>query len=67
MPRINITSVMVDDQDKALAFYTEKLGFVTRNDVPVGEFRWLTASTNPGASSCCWNLTRILRRRHSAT
>jgi catechol 2,3-dioxygenase-like lactoylglutathione lyase family enzyme len=42
MPRINVTSVLVDDQEKALAFYTEKLGFVAKTDVPVGEFRWLT-------------------------
>ncbi len=42
MPRINVTSVMVDDQERALAFYTEKLGFVAKTDVPVGEFRWLT-------------------------
>jgi catechol 2,3-dioxygenase-like lactoylglutathione lyase family enzyme len=40
--RINITSVFVDDQAKALAFYTEKLGFVPRQDVPMGEHRWLT-------------------------
>lgn len=39
---INLVSVLVDDQDKALAFYTEKLGFVKKNDVPVGEYRWLT-------------------------
>ncbi len=42
MPRINVTSVLVDDQAKALAFYTEKLGFVAKTDVPCGEFRWLT-------------------------
>jgi len=42
MPRINVTSVMVDDQAKALAFYTEVLGFVVKNDIPLGEFRWLT-------------------------
>ncbi|MCU1535267.1 MAG: hypothetical protein JWR53_1748 [Glaciihabitans sp.] len=42
MPRINVTSVMVDDQEKALAFYTETLGFVAKTDVPVGEYRWLT-------------------------
>ncbi|MCU1471722.1 MAG: hypothetical protein JWQ39_2871 [Glaciihabitans sp.] len=42
MPRINVTSVLVDDQTKALAFYTEKLDFVAKTDVPVGEFRWLT-------------------------
>lgn len=46
--RINITSVMVDDQAKALKFYTEVLGFVTKVDVPMGEFRWLTV-TSPEA------------------
>ena len=40
--RINLTSVLVDDQDKALRFYTEVLGFVKKNDVPLGEHRWLT-------------------------
>jgi len=40
--RISLTSVLVDDQDKALRFYTETLGFVKKTDVPVGEARWLT-------------------------
>lgn len=40
--RINVTSVFVDDQAKALAFYTEKLGFLPKTDVPVGQHRWLT-------------------------
>jgi catechol 2,3-dioxygenase-like lactoylglutathione lyase family enzyme len=40
--RINLTSVWVDDQEKALRFYTDVLGFVTKNDVPTGDFRWLT-------------------------
>lgn len=40
--RINITSVLVDDQDKALTFYTDVLGFVKKEDVPVGEAKWLT-------------------------
>lgn len=40
--RIRITSVQVDDQEKALRFYTEKLGFVKKTDIPVGEYRWLT-------------------------
>jgi DNA-binding transcriptional ArsR family regulator len=40
--RIYITSVYVDDQDKALRFYTEKLGFVKKTEVPLGEHRWLT-------------------------
>ena len=40
--RINLASVYVDDQDKALRFYTEVLGFQKKIDVPVGEYRWLT-------------------------
>jgi catechol 2,3-dioxygenase-like lactoylglutathione lyase family enzyme len=40
--RINLTSVFVDDQDKALRFYTEVLGFVKKTEVPLGEARWLT-------------------------
>lgn len=40
--RIRLTSVFVDDQDKALKFYTQILGFVKKTDVPVGEFKWLT-------------------------
>ena len=40
--KIKLSSIFVDDQDKALAFYTEKLGFVKKHDVPLGEFKWLT-------------------------
>lgn len=40
--RIYVTSVLVDDQSKALDFYTKTLGFVPKHDVPVGEDRWLT-------------------------
>jgi catechol 2,3-dioxygenase-like lactoylglutathione lyase family enzyme len=40
--KINLTSVLVDDQAKALRFYTEVLGFVKKADVPLGEHRWLT-------------------------
>ncbi|GAA2007687.1 VOC family protein [Catenulispora subtropica] len=40
--RIRLTNVFVDDQAKALSFYTEKLGFVKKHDVPVGADRWLT-------------------------
>jgi catechol 2,3-dioxygenase-like lactoylglutathione lyase family enzyme len=40
--RINVTSVLVDDQDKALRFYTDVLGFVKKTEVPLGEARWLT-------------------------
>ena len=40
--RITVTSVLVDDQDKALTFYTDRLGFVKKHDIPLGEARWLT-------------------------
>jgi catechol 2,3-dioxygenase-like lactoylglutathione lyase family enzyme len=40
--RIHISSVFVDDQAKALSFYSDVLGFVKKNDVPVGKDRWLT-------------------------
>jgi catechol 2,3-dioxygenase-like lactoylglutathione lyase family enzyme len=40
--RIYVTSVLVDDQDKALAFYTDVLGFVKKTEIPLGEARWLT-------------------------
>jgi catechol 2,3-dioxygenase-like lactoylglutathione lyase family enzyme len=40
--RIGVTSVFVDDQDKALRFYTEVLGFAKKDEVPLGEHRWLT-------------------------
>lgn len=40
--RIKLCSIIVDDQDKALAFYTNVLGFVKKQDIPVGKFRWLT-------------------------
>jgi catechol 2,3-dioxygenase-like lactoylglutathione lyase family enzyme len=40
--RINLASVWVDDQEKALRFYTDVLGFVKKTEFPVGEHRWLT-------------------------
>ena len=40
--KIKVTSVMVDDQDKALKFYTEKLGFLKKKEIPLGEHKWLT-------------------------
>jgi catechol 2,3-dioxygenase-like lactoylglutathione lyase family enzyme len=39
---INVTSVLVDDQRKALEFYTNVLGFVKKNDIPLGDNSWLT-------------------------
>ena len=41
-PTINLASIHVDDQAKALAFYTDVLGFQLKNDVPLGEHRWVT-------------------------
>ena len=46
--RIKLTSIMVDDQDKALRFYTDVLGFKKRHDIPVGEFRWITVTSPEG-------------------
>jgi catechol 2,3-dioxygenase-like lactoylglutathione lyase family enzyme len=45
--RIYLSSVYVDDQDKALRFYTDVLGFAKKEDIPVGEFRWITV-VSPG-------------------
>jgi catechol 2,3-dioxygenase-like lactoylglutathione lyase family enzyme len=44
--RINLVSVLVDDQDKALRFYTEVLGFRKRRDIPLGDHRWITVTAN---------------------
>ena len=46
--QIKLTSVMVDDQEKALRFYTTILGFVKKADIPMGPFRWLTVSSPEG-------------------
>ena len=46
--RIKLNSVMVDDQHKALKFYTEVFGFVKKHDIPVGEYRWLTVVSPEG-------------------
>jgi catechol 2,3-dioxygenase-like lactoylglutathione lyase family enzyme len=40
--KVNVVSVMVDDQGKALRFYTEVLGFVKKDEIPLGEHAWLT-------------------------
>jgi catechol 2,3-dioxygenase-like lactoylglutathione lyase family enzyme len=46
--KIQLTSVFVDDQEKALQFYTGPLGFVMKHDVPLGEDRWLTVVSPEG-------------------
>jgi predicted enzyme related to lactoylglutathione lyase len=43
-----MTSVMVNDQEKALKFYTEILGFVKKTEIPMGEFKWLTVVSPEG-------------------
>lgn len=43
--KIKLTSVMVNDQDKALKFYTEVLGFVKKKEIPMGEHKWLTVAS----------------------
>ena len=40
--RIRLNSIMVDDQEKALRFYTDVLGFLKKQDFPVGEYRWIS-------------------------
>ena len=46
--RIKLTSIMVDDQEKALRFYTDVLGFLKKHDIPVGEYRWITVTSREG-------------------
>jgi glyoxylase I family protein len=48
--RIKLTSIMVDNQDKALKFYTEVLGFQKKSEFPMGEYKWLTV-VSPEAPS----------------
>jgi catechol 2,3-dioxygenase-like lactoylglutathione lyase family enzyme len=47
--QIRLSSVMVDDQDRAIDFYTNVLGFVIGKDIPMGTFRWLTVTAPEGA------------------
>lgn len=46
--KIKLASVFVDDQDKALTFYTEVLGFVKKTDIPMGGAKWLTVVSPEG-------------------
>ena len=48
--KVIVTSVPVDDQDKALKFYTEKIGFIKKEDVPVGDAKWLTVVSPEGGN-----------------
>jgi predicted enzyme related to lactoylglutathione lyase len=46
--RIKLTSLMVEDQSRALAFYTDVLGFEKKHEIPVGEYRWITVVSRDG-------------------
>jgi catechol 2,3-dioxygenase-like lactoylglutathione lyase family enzyme len=46
--KIHLNSVLVNDQDKALTFYTEVLGFVKKYEIPLGKFKWLTVVSPEG-------------------
>jgi predicted enzyme related to lactoylglutathione lyase len=47
--KISLSSVLVEDQEKALKFYTEILGFVKKFDIPMGEYRWITVVSPEGS------------------
>lgn len=49
--KIKLCSIFVDDQQKALDFYTGKLGFLPGQDIPMGEFRWLTVTSPEGGDA----------------
>lgn len=51
MLRIKLCSIFVDDQTKALRFYTDVLGFVKSKEIPVGEYRWLTVRAADGGDT----------------
>ncbi len=48
--KITLSSIIVDDQARARRFYTEKLGFVVKTDMPVGEYSWLTVVSPEGVA-----------------
>jgi len=48
--QITLSSIMVEDQDRALRFYTDIIGFQKKHDIPMGQFRWLTVTSPEGAA-----------------
>src|SRR5258705_11089423 len=48
--QITLASIFVEDQDRALAFYTKIVGFEKKHDIPMGQFRWLTVCSPEGAT-----------------
>ena len=65
MPKVSYCSVFVDDQDKAVRFYVDVLGFAPKHDVPLGEHRWLTltAPDDPDGTELLPRARRAPRRR----
>ncbi len=51
MLKIKLSGIFVDDQQKAIDFYTETLGFVKSQDIPVGEYRWLSVKSAAGGDT----------------
>jgi len=70
--RINLAYVFVDDQEKALRFYTDVLGFKEKSNVPVGEYRWITVVspqdpvTTAVLDDTCGNLIQIAQHARHA-
>ena len=60
--RMLISSVLVDDQEKALNFYTTKLGFIKKTDIPLGQYRWLTVVSPEDMDGHELVLARIIHR-----
>jgi catechol 2,3-dioxygenase-like lactoylglutathione lyase family enzyme len=48
--QIKFVSLLVNDQEQALRFYTDKLGFEKASDIPMGEYRWLTVTSPEGVA-----------------
>ena len=65
--RIHLASIFVDDQAKALEFYTEVLGFECKEDYPVGDYRWLTLVSPGGPDGTLWSMMGSRSRRSGST
>ena len=48
--QITLSSLLVDDQDRAVQFYTDVLGFEKKHDIPMGQYRWLTVTSAEGVA-----------------
>ena len=61
--QIKFVSIMVEDQERALRFYTDVLGFAKAEDVPIGEYRWLTVTSPDGVDGVELVLEPLRSRR----